>query len=64
MEAFLVIRTARSGFEADKQETSFRLLLDVKDIPGLAALQYNALFRINHGDAHSGIIPHTSPSST
>jgi hypothetical protein len=38
--------------QPDKQETPFRLLLYVKDIPRAPVLQDNPLFGINDGYAH------------
>jgi hypothetical protein len=43
--------------QPDKQETSFCLLLDVKDIPRAPGLQDNPLFGIDGGYAHGGVIP-------
>ncbi|MEE8301184.1 MAG: hypothetical protein V3S24_01990, partial [Candidatus Tectomicrobia bacterium] len=42
----------------DEQETSFRLLLDVKNIPRPPVRQDDPLFGIDFRYAHSGIIPH------
>ncbi|MBW1837324.1 MAG: hypothetical protein JRI99_10340 [Deltaproteobacteria bacterium] len=58
IHAFLLMRSARSGFSSlIEQETAFRLLLDVKNIPRPPARQDDPLFAINRRCTHGGSIP-------